>query len=69
MGSSEVAFRRPEVRPVLSLKQSQAGLSPAIAADFERVGHLEQVRFPRLRPLQNSPKSPKFPSRHLGDLS
>ena len=20
------------------------------------------------RPLQNSPKSPKFPSRHLGDL-
>ena len=23
----------------------------------------------RLRPLQNSPKSPKFPSRHLGDFS
>ena len=22
-----------------------------------------------LRPLQNSPKSPKFPSRHLGDFS
>ncbi|MBG8626775.1 hypothetical protein FCG15_04495 [Neisseria meningitidis] len=23
----------------------------------------------RLRPLQNSPKSPKFPPRHLGDFS
>jgi len=22
-----------------------------------------------MRPLQNSPKSPKFPSRHLGDFS
>ncbi|HFC6244458.1 TPA: hypothetical protein ACLBDT_002191, partial [Neisseria meningitidis] len=23
----------------------------------------------KLRPLQNSPKSPKFPPRHLGDFS
>ncbi|EFC87401.1 hypothetical protein NEIMUCOT_06205 [Neisseria mucosa ATCC 25996] len=23
----------------------------------------------RMRPLQNSPKSPKFPPRHLGDFS
>ena len=27
-------------------------------------GYLEY----NLRPLQNSPKSPKFPSRHLGDF-
>ena len=25
--------------------------------------------FYTLRPLQNSPKSPKFPPRHLGDFS
>ncbi|MCL6023634.1 hypothetical protein M5Z53_11455, partial [Neisseria meningitidis] len=24
---------------------------------------------PELRPLQNPPKSPKFPPRHLGDFS
>nr|CBA09490.1 hypothetical protein predicted by Glimmer/Critica [Neisseria meningitidis alpha275] len=27
-----------------------------------------RVAICRLRPLQNSPKSPKFPPRHLGDV-
>ena len=32
-------------------------------------GDMGQGLMSMLRPLQNSPKSPKFPSRHLGDFS
>ncbi|AVR79054.1 hypothetical protein NM96_06685 [Neisseria mucosa] len=37
-----------------------------------KVGHPPNsqgaVFYDQMRPLQNSPKSPKFPSRHLGDF-
>ena len=42
---------------------------PLEITESERWNYLHRANLINPRPLQNSPKSPKFPSRHLGDFS
>ena len=60
------------------MKEIQQGFSLSqLVFTIMMVGILTSIAYPsyqkyventKLRPLQNSPKSPKFPPRHLGDF-
>ena len=67
------ANAKPTTTPTPQQRQAAqklAGISVRILdlGQLFRYNGSEDSRY-KPRPLQNSPKSPKFPSRHLGDFS
>ena len=51
-----------------ALEQYSSSLTQNPASPDSLALHIDRQTQGCLRPLQNSPKSPKFPPRHLGDF-